>query len=145
VNKEMHTDISRRPTDEVRRKRPEKWRTNSYFLLHDNAPAHWPVLFKGFLSNNSVITLEHPPYSPELVPHDFFLFPQIKLALTEQLFCVATDIKNAMKKLKRLSQHGFQEFLQHLRSRWQKCTVAKGDCFEGNVVQIIVIFCISQK
>ena len=36
----MYIDILRRLRHALRKKRPEKWRTNSRFLLHDNAPAH---------------------------------------------------------------------------------------------------------
>jgi hypothetical protein len=65
-----------------------------------------------------VKTLEHPPYSPDLVPADFCLFPKIKSTLKEQRFCVVTDIiKNATEELKRFSQNGFQELLQHLYNR----------------------------
>jgi hypothetical protein len=54
-------------------------------------------------------------------------------------------IKNATVELKRLSQNGLQECFQHLNSRWQKRIVARGDYFEGNVAEMIVLFCISQK
>jgi len=50
-----------------------------------------------------------------------------------QRFRDATDIKNATEELKRLSQNGFKECLQHLYSSWQKRIVARGDYFEGNV------------
>jgi hypothetical protein len=43
--------------DAVRRKHPEKWRTNGWFLLHDNALAHQSILVKDFLANNNVTTL----------------------------------------------------------------------------------------
>jgi hypothetical protein len=62
MNKEMYTDILRRLRDAVRRKRPEKWRTNSLFLLHHNAAAHRSVLVRDFLEKDNVTTLEHPPY-----------------------------------------------------------------------------------
>jgi hypothetical protein len=42
VNK--YTDIIRRLRDAIRRKRPEKWITNSKFVLHNYAPAHRSVL-----------------------------------------------------------------------------------------------------
>jgi len=64
-------DIFRHLRDAVRRKRPEKWRTNSWFPLHDNAPAHRAVLGKDFLANNNVATLQQPPYSPDLASADF--------------------------------------------------------------------------
>ena len=62
MNKEMHIDILRRLRDAVRRKYHEKWRTDIWFLLHDNAPAHRPVLVKDFLIKKDVTTLDHPPY-----------------------------------------------------------------------------------
>jgi len=64
----------------VRRKHPEKWRTNSWFFLHENATAHRSVLVMDFLAKN-VTTLEHLPYSPHLVPADFYLIPPLKSTL----------------------------------------------------------------
>ena len=46
----MYLDILRNLREAVRRKRPEKWRTNSWFLLRDNAPAHRSVLVKVYFS-----------------------------------------------------------------------------------------------
>jgi hypothetical protein len=71
-------DILRRLTDAVRRKRLQKWRTNSPFLLRDNAAAHRSILVKDFLAKNNVTTLEHPLFIPDLVPADFYLFPPLK-------------------------------------------------------------------
>jgi len=71
----MCIDILLRLRDAVRRKRPEKWRTNNWFLLYDNAPAHRPVLFKDFLAKKNMTKLEHPPCTPDLAPGDFYLFP----------------------------------------------------------------------
>ena len=103
----------------VRRKRPEKWRTDNWFLPHDNAPAHRLLLVKDFLAKNNVATLEHPPHSPDLAPVDLFLFPQLKSVLKGRCFCDATDIiKNATEELKMISQNVFQEYFQHLYSCW---------------------------
>ena len=70
MNKEMYIAFLRRLRDAIRRKRPEKWRTKSWFLLHDNAPAHRSVSVNYFLAKNNMITLEHPSYSPHLTPVD---------------------------------------------------------------------------
>ena len=100
----MYIDILRRLWDSVRRERPEKLRTNSWFLLHDNAPAHRSVLVKVFLTKKNVTTLEQIPHSPELDPADFCLLYRLKSALRGRRFCDATDvIKNAKEELKRLS------------------------------------------
>jgi hypothetical protein len=73
VNKEMNTDIFRRLLGAVRRKRPEKWETKSWFLHYDNTPAHRSVLVKDFLAKNNVKTLKHSPYSLDLSPAVFYL------------------------------------------------------------------------
>jgi hypothetical protein len=43
--------VVRRIRGAVRRKNSEKYKTNSLFPLHDNAPAHRPGLMKDFLVN----------------------------------------------------------------------------------------------
>jgi len=103
VNKYMFIDIFRRLRYAVRRKRPEKWKSCSWFLLHDNAPAHRSVLVKDFLAKDNVTTPEHPPYSPDLDPAEFYLFTRLKSTLKGRRFNDATDIKNATVKLKNLS------------------------------------------
>jgi len=71
----------------VRRKRPEKWRANRCFLIHNNAPAHRSVLVNDFSAKNKATTLDQCPY--------FCLFPRLKSALKGGIFD-ATDItKNA--------------------------------------------------
>jgi hypothetical protein len=78
----------------VRRNCLEEWRTNSWSLLHDNAPVQWSDLVKDFSAKSNVTILQQPPYFPELALADFYLLPQWH-------FCDATDIiKNVMEGLK---------------------------------------------
>jgi len=98
----MYIDILHRRRNAFRKERPEKWRTNSFFLLHDNAPAHRSVLDVYFLAKNNVTILEHPPYSPDLAPADFYLFSPLKSAFKGRSFRDASDVnKNAAEELKR--------------------------------------------
>ena len=53
-------------------------------LLHDNAPAHTSTIVTAFLKKEKVTVLPHPPYSPDLAPCDFFLFPKWKSFLAGQ-------------------------------------------------------------
>ena len=46
-------------------------------LLHDNASAHKARIVTDILESEKVTVLPHPPYSPDLAPCDFFLFPNI--------------------------------------------------------------------
>jgi hypothetical protein len=134
----MYSDILRRLRDAVRRKRPPKWRINSWFLLHDNAAKYRPLLAKDFLAKNNVTTLENPPHSSLLAPGDFYLFPPLKSTLKGRGFRDATDIfKNATEELKRLSKmtsrnvsnnlHSLEEVYSCTRGLfWRKCSL--NDC-----------------
>jgi hypothetical protein len=72
--------------DAVRRKRPEKWPTNIWFLLYDNAPEHQSVLVYDFRANNNVTTQEHPLNPPDHASADFYLFPRLKSTLKGRCF-----------------------------------------------------------
>jgi hypothetical protein len=45
-------------------------------LDHDNAPAHTALSVREFLARK-ITVLGDPPYSLDLAPSDFFLFPKI--------------------------------------------------------------------
>jgi transposase len=48
-------------------------------LFHqDNAPAHRSLVAAPKLMKLGYALLPHPPYSPDLAPCDFFLFPNMK-------------------------------------------------------------------
>jgi len=134
TNKEIYIDILRLLGGVVSSNRREKWRTNTWFLLQDNAPKHRSVLVKYFLTKKNVTILEQLPYSPDLAPCDFYLLPRLKTALKGRLFCDATGCtENAPEELKRLSENVFQKCSPQLYSHWQKCIVSQGGYFEGNV------------
>jgi hypothetical protein len=67
----------------VYRKRPELWLSDQ-ILCHDNAPAHKVLSVKQFLAQKSIIKMEHPPFYPDLAPHEFWLFTKIKSAIKGQ-------------------------------------------------------------
>ena len=64
------------------KKRPSKgW--SGVHLLHDNASSHKCEVDKSFSASEKVKILNHPPYSPDLSPYDFFLFPRLKKMILE--------------------------------------------------------------
>ena len=46
-------------------------------LLHDNAPAHTSAKVNEFFEERKSNCFASPPYSPDLAPCDFFLFPKL--------------------------------------------------------------------
>jgi hypothetical protein len=60
---------------------------------------------KEFLASKQITVLEHPPFSQDLAPNDFFLFPKIKKILTGRHFDETDDIKsNTTAALKAIPQ-----------------------------------------
>jgi hypothetical protein len=55
-------------------------------LLHDNAPAHKSAMVQEYLKESGLDVLDHPPYSPDLSPCDFWLFPRLKEMLAGNRF-----------------------------------------------------------
>jgi len=79
----------------------EKYRrkfTKGVLLLNDNGPAHRALATQKTLAYLGFQCLDHPPYSPDLAPSDYHLFPglkkkQLKVALfsSDAEFIVATE------------------------------------------------------
>ena len=84
--------------ESVRRKRPEKWRDDDWILHHDNAPAHTSHLVQQFLAKHGTAHLQQPPYTSDLAPCDFFLFPRLKKVLKGHRLEATEDIKRNSKK-----------------------------------------------
>jgi len=96
VNAAFYVEVLKRLGDRLRRVRPELWEGRQWILHHDNAPAHSALIVPEFLARNSITMLEHPPYSLDLAPCDFFLFPKCKLVLWGRNLGDVTMIKREL-------------------------------------------------
>jgi histone-lysine N-methyltransferase SETMAR len=74
--------------------------------------------------------LPHPPYSPDLAPSDFHLFPKMNKYLRGQRFHSSEDVQNEVKKLLRAQDVFFSEGLDKLIYRYDKCLNRLGDYVE---------------
>jgi len=75
----------RKLREEIKKKR-RGMLSKSVLLLHDNAPAHSSVVACQAARDCGYEILPHPPYSPDLAPSDFFLFPTLKSSLRGRRF-----------------------------------------------------------
>ena len=111
----------------VRRKRSEKWRDGDWILHHDNAPAHTSHLVQQFLAKHGTAQLQQPPYSPDLAPCAFFLFPRLKKVLKGHRLVATEDIKrNSTKTLLDIPKEEFAECFQQWQPRWAKRVDTEG-------------------
>ena len=63
-----------------------KQKCRGVLLLHDNAPAHKSCISWAVIVECGFVELNHPPYSPDLAPSDYFLFRNTKKFLCGQQF-----------------------------------------------------------
>jgi len=103
----------------------------SWFLLHDNAPVHRAVAVQEFFARKQACVLNHPPYSPDLSPCDYFLFPKLKLPLKGHLFENVQDIQGTVtSSLRAIPQEDVQRLFQSLLDHATRCIDAEGMYFE---------------
>jgi len=60
--------------------------TKGVLFLHDNPPAHQALATPKKLAYLGFQCLDHPPYSPDLAPSDYHLFPGLKKQLKCAIF-----------------------------------------------------------
>jgi hypothetical protein len=75
----------------------------------------------------------HSPYSPDLAPADFFLFPKLKTSLKGRPFQIIEEIQeNATRELRAIIESAFQEAFQQWKKRWERRIASRGDYFNGD-------------
>ena len=74
-------------------------------------------------------TVPQPPYSPDLAPCDFYLFPNLRGCCYEMI----EEMKGAVTKvIDMLTQEDFYRVFQKLLESYNKCIADGGDYFEGD-------------
>jgi len=66
--------------------------TKELLCLHDNVPAHRALATQKKLAYLVFQCLDHPPYSPDLAPSDYHLFPGLKKQLKCRHLSLDTEV-----------------------------------------------------
>ena len=75
--------------------------------------------------------LDHPPYSPDLAPSDFFLLPHLKTALGGQRFSSNEEaIIFVNNYFAEKNAEYYSDGLKRWEHRWEKCVELQGDYVE---------------
>ena len=108
-------------------KRPALFKSAQWHLHQDNAPVHNSILVTDYLNKMGIKTVLHPPYSPDIAPCDFWLFPKLRGCRYERI----EEMKEVVTKvIDTLTQEDFHGGLQKFLERYNKCIAAGGDYFE---------------
>ena len=130
INGEYYTNLLDRFNEDLKKKRPHL--AKKKVLFHqDNARVHTCVVSMAKFHELRYELLPHPPYSPDLAPSDYFLFPNLKKWLGGKRFYSNDEIISQTNTyFEDLEKSYFLEGIQKLEKRWTKCIELKGDYIE---------------
>jgi hypothetical protein len=135
VNQQFYREVLERLRKRVLRVRPSI--AESWMLQHDNAPCHTALSVTQFLTQKGISVVPQPPYSPDLSPCDFFLFPKLKSHLKGHHFGTVDVIQKAVTdQLKAIPLNDFQHCYEQWEQRLRRCVASQGNYFEGDKVEL---------
>ena len=127
INGAYYAAELRRWRQEIARKRRGKL-TRSILLLQDNVPAHTSQVAMTAATKCEFVP---PPYSPDMPPCDFYLFPKLKSNLRGTQFGSNEGVIAAVNEYLEDQEKDFLlEGISKLELRSTKCIALKGDCIE---------------
>jgi len=99
---------------------------------HINARPHASGAVSEILEKYGWQVLPHPPYSPDMSPPDFDLFPKLKKPLRGKLFRSIGEVSNEVTRvIRRINNEGVMTGIQDLPKRWTAVIKYSGDYIEG--------------
>ena len=100
-------------------------------LLQDNAPAHMSQVAMAAAPDCIFKVLPHLPYSPDLAPSDFYMFPKLKTNLRGNNFRSNEGVIDAVNEYLGDQYEDFHfEGTSKLGQRWRKCINMKENFIE---------------
>jgi hypothetical protein len=133
MNQTVYITVLQCLRDAVCRKWPHKWSSGVWLLHHDNAPCHAALSVREFLAKHSIPVVPHPPYSPDLAPCNFFLFPRLKSTLKGKRSQDVTEIQlNMTWQLQAIPKQAYQTCIEKWKDRWNRCIRSGGSNSEGD-------------
>jgi len=105
--------------------------TKGVLFLHDSAPTHWALATQKKLACLGFQCLDHPPYSLDLAPLDYHLFPGLKKQLKGCHFSSNAEVIAAAETwLDGQPSEFFLSGLQKLEEWAKKCTELRREYVE---------------
>ena len=131
VNAEFFKGVMDRLLKSIKRVRPAAFFFRIFFLLHDNVRAHKVARVCQFLTPKMLKSLIPPPYSSDLSPPDYVLFPKLKMNLKGlHLVYVAEVQEEVTDELKKVQYEEFSTAFQKMYDRANPSIYANGAYFE---------------
>ena len=115
VNAEFYKGVMGRLLKRVQRVRQAAFCSRDFFLVARQCARPQSCKFCQFLTPKNVTTIYYPPYTPDLSPPDYFLFPKLKMKLKGLHFADVAEIQEAVTdELKKAQKEEFSAAFQKL-------------------------------
>ncbi|UYV73049.1 K02A2.6-like [Cordylochernes scorpioides] len=109
----------------IRSKRRGKL-SKGVLFLHDNARPHTSCKTVSTIIKLGFEVLEHPAYSPDLAPSDYFLFGLLKKELKGKRFDSNEDVQKVVQDFFHTpSKSAYKKGIYKLPERWRRCIYRK--------------------
>ena len=127
--KGYYVEVLKEFSKRFRRKRLALFKSGQWHFHQDNAQVQDSILVTDYLTKMGINTVPHRPYSSNIAPCDFWLFPKLRGCRYETI----EEMKEAVTKvIDTLTQEELHGAFQRLLERYNKCIAAGGDYFEGD-------------
>ena len=118
--------------DAARQKSPDLWIKKFLDPASRQRASHSALLMQEFMARRQIPNVKHLPYSPDLAPADFWLFPKLKNCWKGKHFLSTERFKQPLPKLYESSELKiFRTFSSNAKSSWSKCAELGGDNCES--------------
>ena len=98
---------------------------------HENARPHTVRVTTGLLNQFGWDIVTHPPYSPDIAPSDYHLFPELKKHLGGTQFRTGEELKEeVLSYLRGAAGEFYDSGIKKMVQRMQKCIDLNGDYVE---------------
>lgn len=103
------------------KKRPALINRKGVILLHDNAKPHTSKMTQLKIKELEFEVLQHPPYSPDIAPSDYYLFRSLEHFLRGKSYKSLEDMKLDLSKYFVEKEVKFySDGIHSLENRWQR-------------------------
>ncbi|UYV83922.1 hypothetical protein LAZ67_X000612 [Cordylochernes scorpioides] len=121
MNSDLYCDILvNKLKPGIRNKRRGKL-SKGVLFLHDNARPHTSCKTVSTIIKLDFEVLEHPAYSPDLAPSDYFLFGLLKKELKGKAFDLDEDVQKVVQDFfHTLPKSAYKEGIYKLPERWRR-------------------------
>ena len=127
IDADSYVETLKKLKKEIRKKRLGK----NVILQQDNARPHTAKKTKKTIEKFKWELLEHPPYSPDLAPSDYYLFSPLKNYLSGIHYPNQEELEFAVRAwFQKQDLNFFRKGIEKLPKRWKLCQENNGEYFE---------------